>query len=144
MFQFPSNGKAYLNTTAVMAADDNEIEVSIPFKRESISELSQVTILQHKDLLVSIPFKRESISELLSFTLMLKKNGIMFQFPSNGKAYLNSRSSRVRISLATANTVSIPFKRESISEHRQRQSQRRAPPLVSIPFKRESISERRS
>ena len=38
LFQFPSNGKAYLNAIAVVSTGCSRIQVSIPFKRESISE----------------------------------------------------------------------------------------------------------
>ena len=38
---------------------------------------------------------------------------IVFQFPSNGKAYLNSSMGRQREKMRA---VSIPFKRESVSE----------------------------
>ena len=63
MFQFPSNGKAYLNIPTVDDFDLGTVDVSIPFKRESISE----PILEAKGRLEIIEF----------------------QFPSNGKAYLN-------------------------------------------------------
>ena len=40
---------------------------------------------------------------------------ISFQFPSNGKAYLNIIETATRLETVVAG-VSIPFKRESISE----------------------------
>ena len=39
------------------------INVSIPFKRESVSELANEEILKQVLNAVSIPFKRESVSE---------------------------------------------------------------------------------
>ena len=139
------------------------LRVSIPFKRESVSERKMQTL---GDLLrseVSIPFKRESVSEPKK--LPLYKINPEFQFPSNGKAYLNPvEMSAIDIVVK----VSIPFKRESVfrvlknlagnsaqlfqfpsngkaylnvgATHWQCIASRK----VSIPFKRESVSERRS
>ena len=81
-FQFPSNGKAYLNQR---------------LKRESVGR-------------VSIPF-RESVCT----------DTVGFQFPSNGKAYLNllttlQTGKRIQSDRFGGWVVSIPFKRESISE----------------------------
>ena len=63
MFQFPSNGKHFQNEELIdtIVTDD---KVSIPFKREALSE--QKTKLKTDSIfgLVSIPFKREALSEL--------------------------------------------------------------------------------
>ena len=88
MFQFPSNGKVYLNLD-VRTRVGGRVCVSIPFKRESISERGKSKVNLASTCQVSIPFKRESISEPSSRT----------GDPPSGQ-------------------VSIPFKRESISEHR--------------------------
>ena len=66
-----------------------KVKVSIPFKRESVSELKVVVPRLLDNSSVSIPFKRESVSELRCVGTTAKA-GI---------------------------TVSIPFKRESVSEH---------------------------
>ena len=116
MFQFPSNGKVFPNTsmsvrriTPVLSFnslqtgrsfrtpvtpnpnDGNDpVTVSIPFKREGLSELGYNFWLDAWYIIVSIPFKREGLSEL---------------------AWELWRESRDSI-------VSIPFKREGLSELR--------------------------
>ena len=62
-FRFPSNGKAY--------PKDNYAEgvhvwyrVSIPFKRESLSKVTDAIMRMFDDDEVSIPFKRESLSKV--------------------------------------------------------------------------------
>ena len=91
--------------------------VSIPFKRESISELHRINRIGLCHARVSIPFKRESISEQRLISEM--PAGDTFQFPSNGKAYLNNVERNVE---RDRNFVSIPFKRESISEQKPKAS----------------------
>ena len=83
-FQFPSNGKAYPKLTETDESVVRAVGVSIPFKRESGSKVTEV-------------------ADILQFGPMT------FQFPSNGKADQKSvsRANRRR------NLVSIPFKRES-------------------------------
>ena len=66
-----------------------ELSVSIPFKREGVSERTQ-KISNPQSVSVSIPFKREGVSEL------------------------TTPKSVVRV----ANLVSIPFKREGVSEQK--------------------------
>ena len=63
MFQFPSNGKDFLNLKSPWQ-DEKNYNVSIPFKREGLSEPGSLMI-SHKGL---------------------RK----FQFPSNGKDFLNA------------------------------------------------------
>ena len=67
------------------------LSVSIPFKREGLSELPPF-ILKHPSADgVSIPFKREGLSEpnvLFANTI----NEVMFQFPSNGKVFPNKEN----------------------------------------------------
>ena len=62
----------------------------------------------------------------------------MFQFPSNGKAYPKFAKTRWTYS---RNTVSIPFKRESVSKECRRRVPSQIWNCVSIPFKRESVSK---
>ena len=83
LFQFPSNGKAYRKCPASVTEKSAPF-VSIPFKRESVSQGSCLNPSMPA-YQVSIPFKRESGSQDID-----KDNNIdatMFQFPSNGKAY---------------------------------------------------------
>ena len=94
------------------------MKVSIPFKRESISEPGGSGRVYSTVNNVSIPFKRESISELPVQAQAPTDADDKFQFPSNGKVYLNSlEQSRRR---GACCHVSIPFKRESISELTQK------------------------
>ena len=88
-FQFPSNGKAYPKSESVVSVRDRRCGVSIPFKREGISKVSDIThdLFLHSQCFnslqtgrhiqrrlplhrprrtparVSIPFKREGISK---------------------------------------------------------------------------------
>ncbi len=114
MFQFPSNGKAYLNLHQFGDGRSPHRRVSIPFKRESVSEHESLQEGGDYDCpTVSIPFKRESVSEPY---IGPREPACMakFQFPSNGKAYLNETETE-GFNCHYAN-VSIPFKRESVSE----------------------------
>ena len=88
-FQFPSNGKGFPNEMDVVKMFFR-ILVSIPFKRERLSEHSQFF---HQRLLtrVSIPFKRERLSEQRR-PLMVSLRPVKFQFPSNGKGFPNKIS----------------------------------------------------
>ena len=70
-------------------------------------------------------------------TLNLAKK-ILFQFPSNGKAY--PKQEMAQLNNETRSFVSIPFKRESISKE-QNPDHFQNGVFVSIPFKRESISK---
>ena len=111
--------------------------VSIPFKREGISERLPMMLVVKLVTLVSIPFKREGISELITIQSVIKASNVSipfkregiselngcsvkeihtteFQFPSNGKVFPNVI--KIKTSHSTRNSVSIPFKREGISE----------------------------
>ena len=59
--------------------------VSIPFKRESVSQVLNFAVIILISILVSIPFKRESVSQ--AFYFHPATTNYEFQFPSNGKAY---------------------------------------------------------
>ena len=110
-FPFPSNGKAYPKREyGAYRGGAGQVVVSIPFQRESISkDLQRAMIMQGRlsfDSLptgkhiqrlttrrfppracnVSIPFQRESISKVGNI-LVRAINGVVFPFPSNGKAY---------------------------------------------------------
>ena len=87
-FQFPSNGKAYPKADSLTWLQSESLQVSIPFKRESLSKAPDRIQARHGYTdLVSIPFKRESLSKV-------KK-------PAGQ---------------ARQQAVSIPFKRESLSK----------------------------
>ena len=63
---------------------------------------------------VSIPFKRESISKVTLDSGLTVGKMYEFQFPSNGKVY--PKGSMVSFFQKSGAWVSIPFKRESISK----------------------------
>ncbi len=65
---------------------------------------------------------------------------MMFQFPSNGKVFPNWEDMRP---LKRGRTVSIPFKREGLSEQELQEEYEVKVSFVSIPFKREGLSEPR-
>ena len=111
-FQFPSNGKDFPNEQDSIVHSTENVTVSIPFKREGLSELTRMRYnndfdyyvvsipfkreglseLKIRDVMyicnkVSIPFKREGLSELRAFNRAIKSRE--FQFPSNGKDFPN-------------------------------------------------------
>ena len=87
-FQFPSNGKAYPKPSDSICGEKRWVSVSIPFKRESLSK-GRRTSTSRNEVLVSIPFKRESLSKDDSENAVFRQK-LLFQFPSNGKAYPKS------------------------------------------------------
>ena len=116
------------------------VYVSIPFKRESISEPCWIEFdLAPAIMLVSIPFKRESISERRR-PVLDRHRGPHFGFNSlqTGKHIWTKSITHSALCMLS---VSIPFKRESISEQKGDKNEKHHYERVSIPFKRESISE---
>ena len=89
--------------------------------------------------LVSIPFKRESISERKS--LDARHDLMKFQFPSNGKAYLNE-SFEEKFSEFTVE-FQFPSNGKAYLNYPHYYELGGKDIPVSIPFKRESISEQR-
>ena len=89
MFQFPSNGKDFPNKI--------------------------YSIWNPAEGQVSIPFKREGLSEHLA-GLLTGNPCPVFQFPSNGKDFPNEKGTDFIFS-RLVQIVSIPFKREGLSEH---------------------------
>ena len=85
---------------------------------------------------VSIPFKRESVfQEVIAHSDTEGPDG--FQFPSNGKAYSKGECYQ---RWHKSHQVSIPFKRESVFQVDLRIRNLSTKRLkVSIPFKRESV-----
>ena len=85
-FQFPSYGKPYPKYQ-LERLRISQLEVSIPFIRETISKgilMSKVLVLT---IVVSIPFKRERISKGALKQETDKNITLEFQFPSYGKPY---------------------------------------------------------
>ena len=110
-----------------------KVIVSIPFKREGVSGQIRKPFSELKDD-VSIPFKREGVSGRWHHSQYWNRK--MFQFPSNGKVYLDadldSHIGEIRAFQFPSNgkvyldkfaereayftgKVSIPFKREGVS-----------------------------
>ena len=87
MFQFPSNGKVFLNSNFSTLIRGTCAKVSIPFKREGLSD-----------------------HDATKKSLRNRK----FQFPSNGKVFPNRDYIGPNSILDLS--VSIPFKREGLSE----------------------------
>ena len=59
--------------------------VSIPFKREGVSQAWEDSETTKLNNFVSIPFKREGVSQ--DIEELQKLDFLEFQFPSNGKVY---------------------------------------------------------
>ena len=111
-FQFPSNGKVYPKKTTSFRTEHNFTNSFNSLQTGKYIQSSKPEIVRIADVNVSIPFKRESISKVPNKKITEKI--IMFQFPSNGKVYPKKVAAETA-RLPTVN-VSIPFKRESISK----------------------------
>ena len=136
--------------------------VSIPFVRESVSQVSKIRLVAPNgyevfrfpscgkayrkravlEILHSNPPKfpfpsngkaYRKISGRLSYT-----GSLLFPFPSTGKAY---RKIKVVLPISSTLSVSIPFDRESVSQDRRHRLRGRRQFRVSIPFHRESVSK---
>ena len=117
---------------------DYVVQVSIPFKRESVSKERNLLLPVHYRSKVSIPFKRESVSKVGLF-LMLGFIIDSFNSLQTGKCIQSNRFPLVfirdiscfnslqtgkciqrrrcwHITLILTLQVSIPFKRESVSK----------------------------
>ena len=135
-FQFPSNGKAYLNWLRSRGGKSCPL-VSIPFKRESVSELRKEAC---KSLGGFVSFNSLQTGKRIWTDYRARFGGRLnrFQFPSNGKAYLNISS------LKTGGLI-LEFQFPSNGKAYLNDCNIQQPPLaplqVSIPFKRESVSE---
>ena len=89
VFQFPSNGKAYLNKTCLGKQVKPWEGVSIPFKRESVSEPAEA-LREKRAREDTFQFPSNGKAYLnAAFVAFAVFVAFMFQFPSNGKAYLN-------------------------------------------------------
>ena len=160
-FQFPSNGKAdrkdiERELREATVAGFNSLQTG-----KRIASRERIELLWN-DESVSIPFKRESGSQVAKSLYICVCSGVRsFQFPSNGKAdrkqlaigilldatRFNSLQTGKRIASTYASShvsavfaVSIPFKRESGSQALFATVVAKSE-WVSIPFKRESGSQ---
>ena len=91
-----------------------EIEVSIPFKRESVSKANPylISLAGYK---FQFPSNGKAYPKAVYPRKWDKLPDLVFQFPSNGKAYPKT-GSRDKVKLVSLRIVSIPFKRESVSK----------------------------
>ena len=112
-FQFPSNGKDFPNFSFVVAWVWMGVEVSIPFKREGLSELISCFGLAKTLPMFQFPSNGKDFPNEVSAHIINILQPT-FQFPSNGKDFPNLQYWHLRLSLS--NKVSIPFKREGLSE----------------------------
>ena len=85
MFQFPSNGKAYPKSAAHAMAIYSYMQVSIPFKRESVSK--DHTRSTRNAWQTQFPFPSNGKAYPKENLLKIDAKGDRFPFPSNGKAY---------------------------------------------------------
>ena len=140
--------------------------VSIPFKRESVSQVERRRTCCALRGIVSIPFKRESVSQAFTYPEVRPPFADGFNSLQTGKCI--SSGSLWKSTGRSSLSVSIPFKRESVSQGDILQSvmemtefqfpsngkvylkplskyiknsRRGESPFVSIPFKRESVSQ---
>ena len=86
--------------------------------------------------MVSIPFKRERLSE--HSMAWVGKNSFLFQFPSNGKGFPNEGDSNYKVANA-ASFNSLQTGKAFRTYYSSLFCRRRSG--VSIPFKRERLSE---
>ena len=85
-FQFPSNGKVFPNTCVI-----DHVCVVSKFQFPSNGKVFPNVCFRHfrhRHFRVSIPFKREGLSELSKMFQEIHKI-LEFQFPSNGKVFPN-------------------------------------------------------
>ena len=87
-FQFPSNGKGFPNEDVTLKSKELFlILVSIPFKRERLSEHAIKLELQESAYKFSIPFKRERLSETSIYFSNIRLGNIGFNSLQTGKAF---------------------------------------------------------
>ena len=87
--------------------------VSIPFKRERLSEHSMAWVGKNS-FLFQFPSNGKGFPNDLKVEPEVVAEPVEFQFPSNGKGFPNMVIRRYGID---GLLVSIPFKRERLSEH---------------------------
>ena len=106
-----------------MVADAHQLAidgiVSIPFKRESASQLSQKIMEVQMDL-EKFPFPSNGSAHLNPTDHEGVNEIRKFPFPSNGRAHLNGMRLGRQNGIGQRSGVSIPFKRESASQLKDR------------------------
>ena len=87
-FRFPSTGKAFLNAHYIFLNDYYPRPFLFPSSGKAFLNLGCVCagIPQFR---VSIPFKRDGVSELFLYSRR-RRSDKKFLFPSNGTAFLNT------------------------------------------------------
>ena len=111
----------------------NSLQTGRTFRTTKTAQLSKTAA--HT---VSIPFKREGLSEL--YRMLLKYySRLCFNSLQTGRTFRTLMETTDGITQPSL--VSIPFKREGLSEQTARNRIQHRP-RVSIPFKREGLSER--
>ena len=113
-FNSLQTGRCIWTTFTVSRGSTSVPLVSIPFKREGVSGPGHRAKTIKTPFKVSIPFKREGVSgpETAQTQEAAQET---FQFPSNGKVYLDMDIRYASPGAFIA--VSIPFKREGVSGH---------------------------
>ena len=136
MFQFPSNGKAHLNFKGELKWDSIQSQVSIPFKRESTFKRK---IYSCNDLyLRRFQFPSNGKAHLNYRNPRPKGRQRRFQFPSNGKAHLNPRQNRCSESPIPRVPFQFPSNGKAHLNDLLTFLSLAIAMQVSIPFKRES------
>ena len=113
-FLFPSTGKAFLNRIPWVCWTNCGRNVSIPFKRDGVSEqatgATHIETIEWEFLFPSngTAFLNTLIEARLATPIVIK-----FLFPSTGTAFLNYKAQQA---LHGTSEVSIPFKRDGVSE----------------------------
>ena len=87
VFQFPSNGKGFPNLLAERPRNIFFL-FQFPSNGKGFPNGRGKEELMLLSLIVSIPFKRERLSELPQY-LLDEGHDLVFQFPSNGKGFPN-------------------------------------------------------
>ena len=162
MFQFPSNGKVYPKSDRG-SLDTRATNVSIPFKRESVSKGGTIGISRRHSTDCFNSLQTGKCIQSQSRIQSRQKHRPGFQFPSNGKVYPKwwrvfggHADTRSFNSLQTGKCIQSVLTQDEQSwfvfqfpsngkvypkwhrsEHRPIEPNR----YVSIPFKRESVSK---
>ena len=117
LFQFPSNGKAYRKGITCRSKPCSA-NVSIPFKRESVSQGSEAyhAIMVLGGCFNSLQTGKRIASYCYCRTPVLLRRHL-FQFPSNGKAYRKSPVMATVITAAVSSFNSLQTGKRIASQH---------------------------
>ena len=91
-FRFPSNGTAFLNVKAFDKLDLDHEKFLFPSNGKAFLNCDYDRWQFKRDSSVSIPFKRDGVSERQEPNGAFVEDVIGFLFPSTGTAFLNSAS----------------------------------------------------